>query len=164
MQDTLLRSRRFWIVMTAAAAVAVAAGVYWFGPQHLFIDRRVDEALPGAVAPEGATTLSNASFSSLAHETSGTASIVELDDGRRFLRIEDLQTSSGPDLRVYLSEAAPGDEGALDDAFVDLGGLKGNQGNQNYPIPDEVDLEDIGSVTIWCRRFSVGFGVAPVSL
>jgi hypothetical protein len=65
---------------------------------------------------------------------------------------------------VYLSEApADGDEGALDDAFVDLGGLKGNQGSQNYEIPEGVALDEIESVTIWCRRFSVGFGVAPLT-
>ena len=72
--------------------------------------------------------LATGSFRSLAHETSGTASILELDDGSRFLRIEDLDTSSGPDVRVYLSEApADASDETLDDAFVDLGGLKGNQ-------------------------------------
>jgi len=181
------RSRRFWVAIAVAAVAVAAAGIYWFGPQHLFLDRRVDEALPtvedgGGTSP-GATdvagdaddtdddaaaatpaTLATGEFRGLAHGTSGTASIVELEDGRRFLRIEDLDTDSGPDLRVYLSEAAAdGDEGALDDAFVDLGGLKGNQGSQNYEIPDGVALDEIESVTIWCRRFSVGFGVAPLT-
>jgi len=107
--------------------------------------------------------LSSGEFISLEHATSGAASVVELGDGSRFLRIEDLDTSSGPDLRVYLSQApADGSEDALDDAFVDLGGLKGNQGDQNYEIPDGVDLDDFQSVAIWCRRFSAGFGVAPL--
>lgn len=39
---------------------ALSFGIYWFGPQYLFIDRTVDEALPTAVAPdaggEGTTT------------------------------------------------------------------------------------------------------------
>jgi hypothetical protein len=183
------RSRRFWVGTAVAVVAVAAAGIYWFGPQHLFLDRRVDEALPmvdeagrgtspgetgglsgdaddPADEPEvtGPVTLSSGAFRSLAHGTSGTASVVELQDGRRFLRIEDLDTDSGPDLRVYLSEApADGDEGALDDAFVDLGGLKGNQGSQNYEIPDGVALDEIESVTIWCRRFSVGFGVAPLT-
>ena len=61
----------------------------------------------------------------------GTAAvaIVELEDGTRFLRIEDLDTLSGPDLRVYLSKAsASSPQDALDDAFVDLGGLRRRSG------------------------------------
>jgi hypothetical protein len=184
MERSATRSRRRWIVpAVVAAAVAIGAGIYWFGPQHLLFDRRVEEALPtveggrgttpgetGGLAggaggsPGGPVTVSSGAFSSLAHETSGTASVVELPDGSRYLRIEDLDTLSGPDLRVYLSEApATGNEDALDDAFVDLGALKGNQGDQNYRIPEGLDLNDVMSVTIWCRRFSVGFGVAPVA-
>ncbi len=180
MQAVTRSPRKIWIV--AIAVVLGAAAFYWFGPWHLFIDRRVDEALPGVAVEEvmpgdvttpvgeepakpapQVTTLAEGSFRSLAHSTSGTASIVELADGRRFVRFEGLDTDSGPDLRVYLSEApADGDAGALDDAFVDIGALKGNQGNQNYEIPDGVALDDIKSVSVWCRRFSVGFGVAPL--
>ena len=182
MQVITRSPRRIWIV--AIAVLIGAAAFYWFGPWHLFIDRRVDEALPGvaiediapsdvaapvddapapASEPPEITSLATGVFRGLAHRTSGTASIVELADGRRFVRFEDLDTDSGPDLRVYLSEApADGDASAIDDAFVDLGALKGNQGNQNYAIPDGVELDDIRSVSVWCRRFSVGFGVAPV--
>lgn len=187
MLQAITRSRfRLWILV--GAVVVAAAGLYWFGPWHLFIDRRVDEALPGvaatvapgAAAPTepgaaddeepapadaapAATTLAEGAFRSLAHTTTGTARIVELADGSRIVRFDELDTDSGPDLRVYLSEApADGDPDALDDAFVDLGPLKGNQGNQNYAIPDDVDLNDFTSVSVWCRRFSVGFGVAPL--
>jgi hypothetical protein len=45
---------------------------------------------------------------------------------------------------------------------VSLGRLKGNQGNQNYPIPADLDLANVGSVTIWCRQFSVNFTTAPL--
>lgn len=34
---------------------ALSFGIYWFGPQYLFIDRTVDEALPTAVAPDAGT-------------------------------------------------------------------------------------------------------------
>lgn len=174
-------------MVTVISAVMAAALIYWFGPQHLFLDERVDEALPSAAAIDGGrgsnpgetggvigragdvaeeitpTVLSQGDFRSLEHETNGVASVVKLEDGSRFLRIEDLDTSSGPDLRVYLSQApADGSEDSLDDAFVDLGGLRGNQGNQNYEIPAGVELDDFQSVAIWCRRFSAGFGVAPL--
>jgi hypothetical protein len=35
-------------------------------------------------------------------------------------------------------------------------------GNLTYEIPDGVDLGQVQSVSVWCRRFSVGFGVAPL--
>ncbi|MDH3497546.1 MAG: DM13 domain-containing protein, partial [Gemmatimonadota bacterium] len=47
--------------------------------------------------------------------------------------------------------------------FVGLGGLKGNVGDQNYDIPAGTDLTRYRTVTIWCRRFSVNFGSAPLS-
>ena len=48
--------------------------------------------------------------------------------------------------------------------FVDLGPLKGNKGNQQYEIPDDVDVADFTTVSIWCRAFSVGFAKADLTL
>jgi hypothetical protein len=109
-------------------------------------------------------TLAEGPFSSLEHQTTGTALVVELEDGTRFLRLEGLETSNGPDLRVYLSDQPVSDDWFVydDGAFVDLGGLKGNLGSSNYQIPSDVDLGDYRTAVIWCRRFSVGFGVAPL--
>jgi hypothetical protein len=39
------------------------------------------------------------------HEHTGTASVVRLADGSRILRLEGLDTSDGPDLEVWLSDA-----------------------------------------------------------
>jgi hypothetical protein len=49
-----------------------------------------------------------------------------------------------------------------DGAYVDLGSLKGNRGNQNYSIPADLDLEGLSSVAIWCDRFNVSFGAAEL--
>jgi hypothetical protein len=46
--------------------------------------------------------------------------------------------------------------------FVSLGALKGNQGDQNYDLPSGIDLQKYRAVTIWCRRFGVNFGTAPL--
>lgn len=148
----------------------------WFQPQKLFIDTSVAERLPSArpdgerpaakgtapkeTAPKG---IASGSFRALAHRATGTATIFRLADGSYVLRLEDLDTENGPDLRVYLSEAtasAQGREFAED--FVDLGALKGNRGDQNYEIPGGVDVSRFRSAVIWCRRFTVGFGVAPL--
>jgi hypothetical protein len=101
-------------------------------------------------------------FASLDHPTSGRAYLVVQPDGSRILRIEDLDTDNGPDLRVVLSTAEVG-SGSYDD-LVELGRLKGNIGNQNYEIPADLDLTTVRSVVIWCERFSSAFGEAPALL
>jgi hypothetical protein len=113
--------------------------------------------------PPGPETLVEGEFRSLEHTSSGRAIVVELSDGRRFLRFENLSTSDGPDLRVYLSTVpSTGGAHAFGDGSVDLGALKGNQGDQNYAIPADVDLEGFRSAVVWCRRFAVGFAAAPL--
>ena len=47
--------------------------------------------------------------------------------------------------------------------FIHLGALKGGVGDQNYELPAEVDLTKYQSVIIWCRRFGVNFGTAPLN-
>jgi hypothetical protein len=165
--------------------LAGGAATAWFQPQKLFIDERVDEALPVAgpsgeatataggdgTAPTRAdppaspdpVTLAAGQFRSLGHTTSGRAAVLEVTDGRRFLRLDDLHTSNGPDLFVYLSTAAADAErDSFDDDFVSLGRLKANQGNQNYAIGTGVRLDRYRSVVIWCRRFTYAFGAAPL--
>jgi hypothetical protein len=40
--------------------------------------------------------------------------------------------------------------------------LKGNQGNQNYELPADLDIAAYNSVTVWCQQFSVNFTTAPL--
>ena len=127
-------------------------------------DEAVTEPAAGEVPPSFPLTLGEGAFIDLAHTGSGTAKVIELEDGTRILRFEDLDVLNGPDLRVILSPSAlVEDDGAYDDgSFVDLGPLKGNQGNQNYEIPPEIDLDDFATVAIWCRRFNVSFNAASI--
>jgi hypothetical protein len=96
-------------------------------------------------------------FSSGEHATTGTASVVRLADGRRFLTLAGFSTSPGPDLRVRLVPGDSQDGGAR--GAVDLGALKGNRGSQQYRIPAGVRVSG-RSVVIWCRAFSAPFGSA----
>ena len=113
------------------------------------------------------TVTAEGTFISHEHSTAGKARIITLEDGSRVLRLVGLDTDNGPDLKVWLA-AAPVIEGRDgwfvfdDDEYLSLGALKGNKGNQNYAIPDDADISDLTSVTIWCERFSVSFGAAEL--
>lgn len=117
-----------------------------------------------SMATDDPVKLVSGRFHSNAHETKGLAAIYRLADGRRMLRLTDFTTSRGPDVRVYLVAAGDvQDEGTAKRAgFVDLGALKGNIGDQNYEVPASLDLSQYRAVSIWCRRFSVNFGAAPL--
>ena len=164
--------RRTWILLVAAVLVVLGAvTLIWFQPQKLFYDDTVDESLPSASAPAGATDdgsdepveLARGTFISREHETTGTARILRLADGQQILRFEGFETSNGPALFVYLSQnPADGEDGLFDDDYLDLGALKGNIGDQNYVIPAEVDPLGYASVVVWCDRFSVSFGAADI--
>jgi Electron transfer DM13 len=91
------------------------------------------------------------------HDAQGIAKVIPREGGGDILRLENLVVTNGPDLYVYLST----DKSASD--FVNLGRLKANIGNQNYPIPTGTDMTKYDTVLIWCRAFSVLFGSAELT-
>lgn len=130
-------------------------------------ERTPDVAVPAEeTEPPEPVQLARGEFEDAEHGTTGTARIIELADGRRFVRLEGLATSDGPDLHVWLSDAPSGGEwGSYDDgSYVRLGELTATQGNQNYEIPGDARIADMTSVVIWCDRFDVAFGTAPIEL
>ena len=180
--------RKPWVLIPVVLVgiAVVTAGLLAFQPWRLFTNVTVDEALPTVSAPatvaspaatsgtpEGQppsepVTLASGELISHEHGTSGTVRILELPDGSRVLRIEDLDTDNGPDLKVWLTDAPviDGPDGwfVFDDGqYADLGSLKGNKGSQNYAIPADVDLAELTSLTIWCDRFNVSFGAAALT-
>lgn len=117
-----------------------------------------------AGAPAEPRLLASGEFGARSHPGAGTASIYELDGGRRVLRLEGFETDNGPDLFVYLTAAAPdAPEDEFEADYLDLGRLKGNVGDQNYDVPPDADLSRYRSVAIWCDRFSVVFTTAPLA-
>jgi hypothetical protein len=120
-------------------------------------------AEPVSPTREPAALLSG-SFHDGAHETKGMATIYRLADGRRILRLSDFTTSNGPDVRVYLVAApdATDSETVNSAGHFELGKLKGNVGDQIYDVRAGVDLDKYRAVTIWCARFGVNFGTAPL--
>ena len=143
----------------------VAGGAAWyaFRPERLFINQKVNEQFPTASAANN--QLATGQFHSGAHETKGAATVFQLADGKKTLRLTNFATSNGPDVHVYLVAAtdAKDNDSVTKAGFVDLGSLKGNIGDQNYDLPVNTDLAKYRAVTIWCKRFSVNFGTAPLT-
>jgi hypothetical protein len=140
---------------------------YAFRPELLFVNKTVSESFPAssvaAGSPDSATQLAAGQFKGYAHETEGTAAIYKVN-GKRVLRLTNFSTSNGPDVHVYLVAApdAKDDATVKNAGFIDLGPMKGNMGDQNYGVPDDADLDKYQAVTIWCARFNVNFGTAPL--
>jgi hypothetical protein len=105
-------------------------------------------------------------FHGAAHATSGKAEVYVGKNGKETLRLSDFKTSNGPDVHVVLIAAtdAQDNENFLDKKVkrVELGKLKGNEGNQNYEIPRGTDLSKFKTVSIYCERFNANFGTAPL--
>ena len=127
----------------------------------------VDEAMPEMPAAREPVRLKSGEFrdGDRFHKGSGQALIYDLPDGSQVLRFEDLEVTNGPDLRVILTTVA--DPESSEDVhaagYVELDKLKGNVGNQNYPIPAGADVDSFKSVVIYCKPFRVVFAVANLS-
>ncbi|CAB4585980.1 MAG: hypothetical protein F2534_17580 [Actinobacteria bacterium] len=147
-------------VLGVAALLWLAFG--FFGVHLLFTEDRAAEAPPvfdAGTSADGVVTEFSGSFVGLDHPTSGQAIVLGNGTGQRFLRLEAFETDNGPDLDVYLVNSAAG---GVEDAIV-LGDLKGNIGDQNYEIPEGVDLSVYDTVVVWCVRFSSPFGEATLA-
>lgn len=120
----------------------------------------MEEAMPAAEIK----VIAQGDFYPIAHASAGLATIYQLADGSRILRLQDFSVDNGPDLHVYLVtvDPVPDSVGREIPGSVDLGSLKGNVGDQNYEISADLDLSQFKSVVIWCQPFRVAFSAAPL--
>jgi hypothetical protein len=151
-----------WKIAIAVVGVVLFVAWYAFRPERLYINERVHEELPSTNAGS-IQTIESGVFYGIAHPTEGTATVYRMGDRALMLRFTNFRTSNGPNVHVYLVAADDAkDETALHASFIDLGPIKGNIGDQNYDLDTSVDLSKYRAVSIWCKRFSVNFGVAPL--
>jgi hypothetical protein len=84
----------------------------------------------------------------------GMAHIVKDSSNKWFLSLENLSSSNGPDLKVYLSkEIQPVN-------FINLGALKSVNGTQLYPLQGAIDFTEYQYALIHCQAFNHLFGYA----
>ena len=153
-----------WKIAIPVLAIALFAAWYEFRPERLVVNVRVNEGFPAAQGASSAKLMESGAFYGVMHPTTGSATIYRLEHGDRILRFTNFRTSNGPDVHVYLVSA----DDARDNAsvkragFIDLGSIKGNIGDQNYALGADVDLSKYRTVSVWCKRFSINFGMAPL--
>jgi len=152
-----------WKVVVLVIIIVLVAGWYWFRPERLVTNRRVNEAFP-AINDSQTQILESGNFHSGTHPTEGSATIYRIENGGRVLRFTNFTTSNGPDVHVYLVAAEDARDNASVEhaAVVDLGLIKGNIGDQNYTLGSDLDLAKYRTVSVWCKRFSKNFGAAPL--
>ncbi len=133
-------------------------------------DKKMDEPMPSSIPEPTATIpqvpilLSQGDFYGVddLHQGSGKALIYQTGEGEYFLRLENFEVTNGPQLHVILGmDENPYNHDTLGD-YLDLGPLKGDIGDQNYDIPADTDLENYGSIVIYCVPFRAIFAIAPI--
>ena len=143
--------------------IFIALGVAYWLISPLFITVRVSEgveeimkmAAPDSSEQAEPEVVATGTFEGLkGHRASGTAKLLKIGE-KYFIRLDDdFYVTNGPDLFVHL-----GRDGVYA-AEARLASLKGNEGSQNYEVPEGVDVSKYNEVWIWCRAFSVEFGKA----
>jgi len=165
----MVRTIRTGLALAAlAAAFSLQSPVYAHAQEPMKQDSmKQDQMQDDKMMHEGkAKTLVTGKFHGKVHKTEGRATIYQEADGKLVLRLTKFRTSNGPDVHVILVATAD----AMDDANflkdntekLELGKLKGNEGDQNYEIPTGTDLTKFRAVSIYCERFNANFGAAPL--
>lgn len=91
------------------------------------------------------------------HETSGSVTVTERA-GRFVIELGgDFDHDGAPDPYVALGKGATLISGGL------VAVLKSNTGKQRYAIKATGALKDATHVLIWCKKYSVPIGVAPMN-
>jgi hypothetical protein len=154
-------------IKTGLALAGLAATFSLQAPLYAQEPMKQDSMKQDKMMHEGkAKTLVTGKFHGKVHKTEGRATIYQESDGKLVLRLTNFKTSNGPDVHVILVAT----KDAMDDANflkdntekLELGKLKGNEGDQNYEIPTGTDLTKFRAVSIYCERFNANFGAAPL--
>ncbi len=127
------------------------------------LDSPMDEDMSTEMTMPSTVSLKTGTFrdEDRVHKGSGAATIYRLEDDSHVLRLEDIDITNGPDLHVLLMIDPEGRD--MSQGYLDLGKLKGNIGNQNYPVPADADATSYNAVMIYCQPFHVVFTTAPLN-
>ena len=107
--------------------------------------------------------VSSGAFVTVKKSSTGSAQIIT-KDGKRYLEFSsDFSTGNGPDVKVVLHRQASTPAALEEGSYVSLAPLQSFNGQQRYAVPDDINLDEYGSVALWCKQFNITFGYAPLS-
>lgn len=175
-----VNKKRILIFGSLVAILLFIFVLMYFEPQSAFINKKVDQAQQGSAISRSTTTSKHgveespeivststaplkptkSTWVSREHKTTGEVLLTRDEAGKTYVRFENLNTSNGPDLKVYIAKSLS--ENGTPSNFVNLGDLTANKGNANYEVPANIDIAEYSYVVIWCKRFSVSFADAAI--
>ncbi len=119
---------------------------------------------PDQLIAQQVSVLSSSNFVTVEqdHQTTGKVRVIRLN-GKRYLDFDsDFTTAQGPDVQIILHRNKTVPLNVSQENYITLAKLKSFNGSQRYEIPDNIDLDDLKSVGIWCRKFNVTFAYASL--
>ncbi|MBX2866473.1 DM13 domain-containing protein [Candidatus Kaiserbacteria bacterium] len=131
--------------------IVIVLGIGYYTISPFFRNVSLDETAPESTEVQSAEIIDTPT-----HPASGTVRIIEGVDGETIIRYENFKTINGPNLHVYLAKDLDAKE------FVDLGPIRGTEGNINYVVPEDIDITEYSYVMYWCVPFSVLFNYAEI--
>ena len=109
----------------------------------------------GDLAQEQRVLYSSTFWKKGSNKIEGLYRVVERPDGTRVVRLgKDFRTKAGPDLKIVLSPLSFDEvtrKNVFDGGLV-LGLLKSNEGEQEFAVPENTDLNRYRSIAIHCER------------
>ena len=150
------------LLSTGLSAILLAAAVV---PVAQTISVADAQAAPPSITQAAAKNLlASGQFVTVdqSHATTGSARIVE-KDGQRLLEFDAaFDTARGPAVQVLLYKGDSVPVSLAEGDYTYVADLKTFEGSQGYVLPAGLNLDDYGSVAIWCAEFNVTFGYADL--
>jgi hypothetical protein len=154
------------VVLTSLSAAFL---FYWTSIRETTVNEKVVTGTPASelaasapaakrpARPAGPVQVYQGNVDSLAHSGKGRAAIVRLADGDRKLTLTKFDIDPGPQVVVRLATSTA--DGA---SYKGLGDLKGTKGNQQYGVPQSINLRKYDTVVFWCVPFSQALAKADL--
>lgn len=110
--------------------------------------------------PARNTALATGSFVGAdGHDGTGDAKVVKKAGGGRVVTFTSFDVDPGAAVEVWLTTG-----NSSTDPRIELGGLKGTVGDQQYEIPPNADLNRFSTVMIYCTPFTVRMAYADLNI